>query len=81
MAQTAGKRFCRRQRFRRVTTSRARDRPSAGLLLAALLGALLGASAIMISPITPWTTALVVIGIVLLLPSATVLVVRLLRSL
>jgi hypothetical protein len=35
----------------------------------------------MISPITPWTTALVVIGIVLLVPSATVLVVRLLRSL
>jgi hypothetical protein len=45
-----------------------------------MLGALLGASAIMISPITPWTTALVVIGIVLLLPCATVLVVRLLRS-
>ncbi len=64
-----------------MPTSSARDRPSARLLLVAMFGALLGASAIMISPITPWTTALVVIGIVLLLPSATVLVVRLLRSL
>jgi len=63
-----------------MPTSRVRDRPSARLLLTALLGALLGASAIMISPITPWTTALVVIGILLLVPSATVLVVRLLRS-
>jgi hypothetical protein len=81
MPPTTGKRFCRRQRFRRMPTSRARDHPSARLLLAALLGAPLGASAIMISPITPWTTALVVIGIVLLVPSATVLVVRLLRSL
>ena len=81
MPPTTGKRFCRRQRFRRMPTSGARDHPSARLLLAALLGAPLGASAIMISPITPWTTALVAIGIVLLLPSATVLVVRLLRSL
>ena len=47
--------------------------PPPACSLAALLGALLGASAIMVSPITPWTTALVVIGILLLLPSATVL--------
>ena len=52
-----------------------------GVLLAAMLGALLGATAIMISPITPWTTALVLGGIALILPSAAVLVVRLLRSL
>jgi predicted phage tail protein len=64
-----------------MPTSRARDRPSARLLVAALVGALLGASAIMLSPLTPWTTALIVGGIVLLLPSAGVLVVRLLRSL
>ena len=51
------------------------------MLLAAMLGALLGATAIMISPITPWTTALVLGGIALILPSAAVLVVRLLRSL
>jgi hypothetical protein len=39
----------------------------------------LGAAAIMVSPITPWATVLVVGGIVLLLPSAAVLVVWLLR--
>jgi hypothetical protein len=33
----------------------------------------------MISPITPWTTALAVGGIILLLPSATVLAVWILR--
>ena len=62
-------------------SGRARARPSARLLVAALVGALLGASAIMVSPLTPWTTTLIVGGIVLLLPSTGVLVVRLLRSL
>ena len=53
--------------------------PGRALPLAALVVALLGAAAIMISPITPWTTVLAVGGIVLLLPSAAVLVVWLLR--
>ena len=43
--------------------------------LAAMIVALLGAAAIMISPITSWTMALALGGIALLLPSATVLVV------
>ena len=41
--------------------------------------ALLGAAAVLISPITPWTMVLAVVGIVLLLPSVAVLVVWLLR--
>jgi hypothetical protein len=49
------------------------------LPLAALVVALLGAATIMISPITPWTTALALGGIILLLPSATVLAVWILR--
>jgi hypothetical protein len=44
-----------------------------------MLVALLGAGAIMISPITPWTMVLTVGGIALLVPSAAVLVVWLLR--
>ena len=48
--------------------------------LAAMIVALLGAAAIMISPITSWTMALAIGGIALLLPSATVLVVWLLRN-
>ena len=46
-----------------------------------MLGALLGAVTIMLSPLTPSTTALVVVGTALLLPSAAVVVVRLLRGL
>ena len=57
------------------------ERRGGRVLVAALLGALLGAAVIMISPITPWTTTLVITGIVLIVPSAAVLVVRLLRSL
>jgi hypothetical protein len=53
--------------------------PGRALPLAALVVALLGAATIMISPITPWTTVLAVGGIVLLLPSATVLVLWILR--
>jgi hypothetical protein len=53
--------------------------PGRALPLAALAVALLGAATIMISPITPWTTALAVGGIILLLPSATVLAVWILR--
>ncbi len=53
--------------------------PGRALPLAAMVVALLGAAAIMVSPITPWATVLAVGGIVLLLPSAAVLVVWLLR--
>jgi hypothetical protein len=42
--------------------------------------ALLGATAIFISPITSWTMVLSVVGIVLLLPSGVVLIVWLLRN-
>ena len=47
--------------------------------LAAMVVALLGAAAIMVSPVTPWATVLAVGGILLLLPSVAVLVVWLLR--
>ena len=53
--------------------------PGHAPVLAAMVVAPLGAAAIMVSPITPWATVLVVGGIVLLLPSAAVLVVWLLR--
>lgn len=53
--------------------------PGHALPLAAMVVALLGAAAIMVSPITPWATVLAVGGTVLLLPSAAVLVVWLLR--
>ena len=46
---------------------------------AAMIVALLGAAAIMISPIMSWTMALALGGIALLLPSATVLAVWVLR--
>ena len=47
--------------------------------LAAMIVARLGGAAIMISPITSWTMALAIGGLALLLPSATVLAVWLLR--
>ena len=53
--------------------------PGRALPLAAMVVALLGAAAIMVSPITPWAMVLAVGGIVLLLPSAAALVVWLLR--
>ena len=46
----------------------------------AMTVALLGAAAVMISPITSWTMALAIIGIALLLPSAAIAVVWLLRT-
>jgi hypothetical protein len=49
------------------------------LPLAALIVALLGAATIMISPVTPWTMVLAGGGIALLLPSAAVLIVWILR--
>ena len=55
-------------------------RPSRALPLAAMVVALLGATAIFISPITSWTMVLSVVGIVLLLPSGVVLIVWLLRN-
>lgn len=48
--------------------------------IAAMLVALLGAGAVMISPLTPWTTLLAVGGLVLFLPAAVVLIVWLLRN-
>ena len=56
------------------------ERSRRALPLAAMVVALLGAAAIMISPITSWTMVLAVVGIVLLLPSGAVLVVWLLRN-
>jgi hypothetical protein len=47
----------------------------------AMIGALLGAATIMLSPLTPWPTALVVGGCAWLLPSVAVLVVRFFRNL
>ena len=55
-------------------------RPGRPVLIGAMIAALLGAAAIMISPITPWTTALAVSGTVLLVPSAVVLIVHLLGN-
>ena len=55
--------------------------PGRALPLAAMVVALLGAAAVMISPITSWTMALAIFGIALLLPSAAILVVWLLRTL
>ena len=48
--------------------------------VAVMTVALLGAAAIMISPITFWTMALAIVGIALLLPSAAILVRWLLRT-
>jgi hypothetical protein len=42
--------------------------------------ALLGAAAVMISPITSWTVVLAIFGIALFLPSAAIAVVWLLRN-
>ena len=55
-------------------------RPGRPVLIGAMIVALPGAAAIMISPITPWATALAVSGTVLLVPSAVVLLVHLLRD-
>jgi hypothetical protein len=41
----------------------------------AFVVAVLGAAAIMISPVTPWTLLLAVAGLVLLMPAAIVLIV------
>ena len=46
----------------------------------AMTVALLGAAAVMISPITSWTVVLAIIGIALFLPSAAIVVVWLLRN-
>ena len=55
-------------------------RPSRALPIAAMVVALLGATAIFISPITPWTMVVAVVGIVVLLPSGAALIVWLLRN-
>ena len=47
--------------------------------LAAFVVAVLGAAAIMISPVTPWTLFLAVSGLVLLMPAAIVLIVWILQ--
>jgi hypothetical protein len=46
----------------------------------ALVVALLGATVVMISPITPWTTAATVLGLALVVPGVTVLIWWLLRN-
>jgi hypothetical protein len=46
----------------------------------ALVAALLGATVVMISPITPWTTAATVLGLALVVPGVTVLIWWLLRN-
>jgi uncharacterized membrane protein HdeD (DUF308 family) len=46
----------------------------------ALVGALLGATVVMISPITPWTTAATVLGLALVVPGVAILVWWLLRN-
>jgi hypothetical protein len=46
----------------------------------AMTVALLGAAAVMISPITSWTVVLAIFGIALFLPSAAIAVVWLLRN-
>jgi uncharacterized membrane protein HdeD (DUF308 family) len=50
------------------------------VVLGAMTAALLGATAIMVSPLTSRTAVLVLCGIALLLPSLVVLVVWLLRK-
>jgi hypothetical protein len=46
----------------------------------ALVVALLGATVVMISPITPWTTAMAVLGLALVVPGVVVLTWWLLRN-
>jgi membrane-bound ClpP family serine protease len=46
----------------------------------ALVVALLGATVVMISPITPWTTAVAVLGLALVVPGVAVLTWWLLRN-
>ena len=56
------------------------DGPGRAVVPAAMAVALLGATAVMLSPLTPWTAALALCGVALLLPAVAVLVVWLLRS-
>jgi hypothetical protein len=46
----------------------------------ALVVALLGATVVMISPITPWPTAVAFLGLALVVPTAAVLIWWLLRN-
>jgi hypothetical protein len=55
-------------------------RPRRPMPIIALVVALLGATAVMISPITPWTTAATVLGLALVVPGVTVLIWWLLRN-
>jgi hypothetical protein len=55
-------------------------RPRRPTPIIALVVALLGATVVMISPITPWTTAVTVLGLALVVPAVTVLIWWLLRN-
>jgi hypothetical protein len=47
--------------------------------VAAIVVGLLGAAAIMVSPVTPWTMVLVIGGLAVLVPAVTFLIVWVLR--
>ena len=55
-------------------------RPRRPTPIIALVAALLGATVVMISPITPWTTAVAVLGLALVVPGVTVLIWWFLRN-
>ena len=55
-------------------------RPRRPMPIIALVVALLGATVVMISPITPWTTAMAVLGLALVVPGVVVLTWWLLRN-
>ena len=55
-------------------------RPRRPTPIIALVVALLGATVVMISPITPWTTAMAVLGLALVVPGVVVLTWWLLRN-
>jgi hypothetical protein len=55
-------------------------RPRRPTPIIALVVALLGATVVMISPITPWTTAVAVVGLALVVPGVAVLTWWLLRN-
>jgi hypothetical protein len=67
-----------------LTSSRTKDAcVGAGSLhvnpVAAIVVGLLGAAAIMVSPVTPWTMVLVIGGLAVLVPAVTFLIVWVLR--
>jgi len=55
-------------------------RPRRPIRTIALVVALLGATVVMISPITPWTTTVALLGLALVVPGVAVLIRWLLRN-